>query len=346
MGDVERLVASLVRSDAPLDRSALLAAGRAIAPEVAPLAPAEAVEQAVDSIVGLGPLEPLVDDPLVTDILVNGADEVWVERDGTLERTHITFRRPDDVIALIRRVVAPLGLRIDRSHPAVDARLPDGSRLHAIIPPASVDGPILAIRRFTEAVRTVEDLHARGAATRAQVDDLHAAVADRSNILVAGQTGAGKTTVLNVLCGAVPPSDRVVTIEDAAELRPKGHAVRLEAHIANVDGAGAITMRQLVRHAMRLRPDRIVVGEVRGPEALDMVQALTTGHRGSMSTIHASTAAEALFRLEMLASMAPEAVPHRPLEGLVRSAIDVVVVVERTAHGRRIADIERVGEQS
>lgn len=314
-----------------------------IAPEVAPLAPEEAVRAAVDAIVGMGPLEPLLDDPSVTDVLVNGPDEVWIERHGALERTDVSFRGDEDVVAMVRRVIAPLGLRIDRASPAVDARLPDGSRLHAIIPPAAVDHAVVAVRRFVEAVRSLDDLVACGSATREQADRMRGAVADRRNLLIAGATGSGKTTLLSILVGEVPSTDRVVTVEDAAEVRSGAHTVRLEARSANVEGAGAVTMRSLVRHALRLRPDRIVVGEVRGPEALDMVSALTTGHRGSMSTIHANGTTEALARLEALAAMAPEHVPHDALARLVAGAIDVVVVMARTPDGRRVSSIEEVG---
>lgn len=341
MPDIDRLVSSLIRSEVPLEREALERHARSIAPEVAPLAPDDAVRSAVDAIVGLGPLDPLLDDPTVTDVLVNGPADVWIER-ASLERTEVTFRSDEEVVALVRRVIAPLGLRIDRAQPAVDARLPDGSRLHALIPPASVDGPVLAIRRFVETVTSIDDLVARGSATTGQADDLRRIVDARDNLLVAGPTGAGKTTLLNLLVREIPDTDRVVTVEDAAELRPPGHAVRLEARSANVEGAGAISMRTLLRHALRLRPDRIVVGEVRGAEALDMVSALTTGHRGSMSTIHAHTADEALIRLEALAAMAPDHVPPHAVSGLVESAIDVVVVVERTQEGRRVRSIDRI----
>lgn len=342
MPDLDRLVSSLLGSDVDLDRKALLEHGAAIVDEVAPLAPADAVRRAVDAIVGLGPLEPLMADEGVSDILVNGPGDVWIERKGSLERSDVTFRTDDDIVALVRRVITPLGLRIDRAVPAVDARLPDGSRLHALIPPAAVDGPVLAIRRFVGSVDTLEDLVGAGSVTSDDARRLGDVVASRANVLVAGATGAGKTTMLNVLVGAIDDGERIVTVEDAAELRPVGHAVRLEARPPNVEGAGGITLRSLVRHALRLRPDRIVVGEVRGPEALDLLTALTTGHRGSMSTIHAHTADEALARLETLAAMAPEQVPHAALAGLVASAIDVVVVMERDRSHRRVGAIERV----
>ena len=342
MSDIDRIVASLIQSDVPLEREELVRHGRDISREIAPLGGASAVDAAVDAIVGLGPLEALVADDEVTDVLVNGPDEVWIERNSIMERCEVSFRDDDDVIAMVRRVISPLGLRIDRAEPAVDARLPDGSRLHAIIPPAAVDGPVVAIRRFHPAITSIEDLVTQGSVDQSTSDELKRAVAEGENVLVAGPTGAGKTTLLNVLCALIPASDRIVAIEDAAELRLEGHVVRLESRRANIEGVGDITMRDLVRHALRLRPDRIVIGEVRGAEALDMVQALNTGHRGSMSTIHANGAREALTRLEALASMAPEDVPHSALRSLTRSAIDVIVAVSRTGGARSVAEVVAV----
>jgi pilus assembly protein CpaF len=339
VNDVDRLVAALISSDTVLTRSALTDRARALSPSLAPLGGDAAVERAVDEIVGFGPLEAALADPEVSDVLVNGPNDVWVERDGDLHRCPATFRDGESIVAMVRRLIAPLGLRIDHGSPAVDARLPDGARLHAVIPPASVDGPVVAIRRFHHAVRTMEDLVEREALSEAQAETLAAAVADRRNILVTGPTGAGKTTLLNVLCHHIPDGERIVTIEDAAELGIPGHVVRLEARHANTEGAGEVSLRQLVRHALRLRPDRIVVGEVRGSEALDMLQALATGHRGSMSTIHADTAREAVVRLEMIAAMAPEGVPHDALRALVDHAIDVVVAVRRTEGRRAVHEI-------
>jgi len=239
-------------------------------------------------------------------------------------------------------VITPIGLRIDAASPAVDARLGDGSRLHAIIPPAAVDGPVVAIRRFSPAVADLDMLVAHDALRQDGADLLGAAVQQRDNILIAGATGAGKTTVLNALAASVGLVDRIVTVEDAAELSISGHVIRLESHPANVEGAGEVTMRSLVRHALRLRPDRIIVGEVRGPEALDMIQALSTGHAGSMSTIHANGPAEALDRLAMLASMAPERVPESALSRQIASAVDVVVFVGRHGSHRQIDSVHRL----
>lgn len=342
MGAIDRIVASLVKSDVPLDRASLRRAAAATQPDVAPLAGVAEVEAAVDALVGLGPLEALVNDPEVSDVLVNAYNDVWVERAGVLERSDVTFRSEGELIALVRRLLTPLGLRLDTASPAVDARLPDGSRLHAIIPPASVDGPVVAIRRFSPAVADMDALVRNGAITGEGAAVLVDAVVSRENILVAGATGAGKTTILNVLAASIGGTDRIVTIEDAAELTIAGHVIRLEAHPANVEGAGEVTMRALLRHALRLRPDRIIVGEVRGPEALDMIQALNTGHAGSMSTIHANGAAEALDRLATLAAMAPERVPESALARQIATAIGVVVFVARHGSVRRIESIHRL----
>lgn len=268
MAEIDRIVRGLVESDVPLERSALLGTARDLAHDVAPLADDGAIAAAVDAIVGLGPLEDLVADADVTDVLVNRHDEVWVERSGELERTDVRFVDDAAVVAMVRRLIAPLGLRIDLAQPAVDARLPDGSRLHAIIPPAAVDGPVIAIRRFHAGITSLGGLVAAGGTDAAGAEHLADLVASRANILIAGPTGAGKTTVLNILCRSTAPGERIVTVEDAAELTPRGHSIRLEARSANVDGAGGTTLRDLVRHALRLRPDRIIVGEVRGAEAL------------------------------------------------------------------------------
>lgn len=339
MGAVDRLVASLVSSEEPIERSALRDAAARLRPTVAPLAGPEIIDTAVDALVGVGPLESLVADDSVSDVLVNAFDDIWVERSGILERTDVEFRSPDELVAMVRRLLTPLGLRIDAASPAVDARLGDGSRLHAIIPPASVNGPVVAIRRFSPAVADLDALVAQGAILPDGAELLRSSVAQKDNILVAGATGAGKTTVLNALAASVGPIDRIVTVEDAAELSISGHVIRLESHPANVEGAGEVTMRTLLRHALRLRPDRIIVGEVRGPEALDMIQALSTGHAGSMSTIHANGPSGALDRLAMLAAMAPERVPGDALARQIAAAVDVVVFVVRDGSKRRIDSV-------
>ena len=275
------------------------------------------------------------------DVLVNGRDDVWVDRGMGLEKTDVGFDSDEEIVNTVERAIAPLGLRIDRVSPMVDARLPDGSRLHSVLPPASVDGPLLAVRRFTQRVTSIEDLVVSGTATRQQVDQLVSAVRERRTIVVSGGTGAGKTTLLNLLAGVIDPSERVVTIEDAAELRLPGHVVRLEARPANAEGVGAITIRALLRSALRLRPDRIIVGEVRGGEALDLIAALNTGHRGSMTTVHANSPAEALLRIEALALSAgdtSEAAVTRQL----RTAVDLVVQIERSASARKVVAIEEL----
>lgn len=339
MGVIDRMVRQLVASDVPLDRIRLTEAAHRLARTEAPLAGADLVDSVVDSLVGMGPIEALLRDPEVTDVLVNGPDEVWVERRGMLQRSPATFSGPGAVLAAVERVIAPLGLRLDRSSPFVDARLDDGSRLHAVIPPAAVDGPVVAVRRFTQAVPGLDALVEAGSASREQVGRLRSLVTARRNILVSGGTGAGKTTLLNLLAGEIPSHERVVTIEDAAELNLPGHVVRLEAHPANADGGGAVDIRSLLRSALRLRPDRIVVGEVRGEEALDMVWALNTGHLGSLSTIHANSPAEALWRLETLA-LSGGGTAGEAMRRQIEAGIHAVVQVERIPTGRRVSVVE------
>ena len=337
---VTRIVDRLLDSTVPLRRGTVAEAARRIALEEAPLDPAAAGRAAAE-ILGLGPLEPLLADPAVSDVLVNAHDDVWVEREGRLERTSVTFSSPAAVVAAVERVIAPLGLRLDRASPAVDARLADGSRLHAAIPPASVDGPVVAIRRFISVVARLDDLVGRGSLDEAGADHLRAAVAERRNLLVSGGTGSGKTTLLNVLSGEIPAGERVVTVEDAAELRFTGHVIRLEGRPPNVEGAGEITVRTLVRHALRLRPDRIVVGEVRGPEAFDLVQAMSTGHDGSMGTVHANGPEEALWRVETLALSGARA-PGEAVRRMLLSAVDTIVHLRRRGSDRLVASISRL----
>jgi pilus assembly protein CpaF len=294
----------------------------------------------------MGPLEPLLRQPDVADVLVNGDGAVWVERAGRLERSTVRFADAGAVVAAVERMIAPLGLRLDHASPAVDARLPDGSRLHAVIPPVAVDGPVIAIRRFTEAVTTLDELVDAGAATDEAVEVLRTVVVRRDNVLVCGGTGSGKTTLLNVLSKEIPQHERVVTIEDAAELRLSGHVVRLEARPANAEGVGAVSLRTLVRHALRLRPDRIVVGEVRGPEAFDMIQALSTGHDGSLSTVHANGPEEAMWRLLTLAMTGGDGFGETAVRRQLWSALDVIVHVARRHDSRRVQQISRVaGEE-
>lgn len=343
MNAVDRIVTSIVRSDTPLDRTSVMRAAAALKRDEAPIAPHQVIHDAVDAVVGFGPIERLLRDPTISDVLVNSASEVWIEREGNLILTDVTFGSQEAIVAAVRRVIAPLGLRIDRAVPAVDARLPDGSRIHAIIPPASVDGPVVAVRRFLQTVTDMDELVELGGIDQSGADLLVNAVADRRNILVAGGTGAGKTTLLNVLCASIATRDRIVTIEDSAELRISGHVVRLEAHPPNVEGKGEVTIRSLLTHALRLRPDRIIVGEVRGTEAADMIQALNTGHAGSMSTVHANGPDEALDRIEALASMIGTGMSSKTVRTQILSAFDVIVFVHRTDSGRKVRTISHVG---
>jgi len=345
VGVVERISRAIAMGDTELTSDEVtLAATRLLdfeSPWHSASGGAGEVAGVVGRVIGLGPLQALVDDRDVSDVLVNSPDEVWVDRGMGLRRVAVSFVSEDDVVATVERVIAPLGLRIDRASPMVDARLPDGSRLHAVLPPASVDGPLVAIRRFTQRVSSLDDLMATGTATPEQIETLIAAVGARRTIVVSGGTGAGKTTLLNLLSGAIREGERVVTIEDAAELSLSGHVVRLEARPANAEGAGAITIRSLLRSALRLRPDRIILGEVRGPEALDLISALNTGHRGSLTTVHANSTEEAMLRIETLALSAgdtSETAVHRQLH----SAVDLVVQIERIGSERRIVAIDEV----
>ena len=285
---------------------------------------------------GLGPLEPLLRDPSVDEVMVNGPGEVYVERAGRIEQASVSFGSEAELAHAIERILAPLGRRVDEASPLCDARLPDGSRVNVVIPPLSLSGACLTIRRFSPRGFSLRELVANGTLPAAAADLLATAVAARASILVSGGTGSGKTTTLNALSGAIPAGERIVTIEDAAELRLRQrHVVRLEARPPGLDGGGEVTIRQLVRNALRMRPDRIVVGEVRGGEALDLLQALNTGHDGSLSTVHANSPADALRRLETLALMAEVALPHAAVREQVAGAVDLVVHQERGGDGAR-----------
>ena len=294
--------------------------------------------------VGLGPLEPLLRDPAVDELMVCGTGPVWVERGGRLERTSVRFGAEADLRHVIERILAPLGRRADEAEPLCDARLPDGSRVNVVLPPLALDGPLLTIRRFRPRGFAPEDLVAHGTVTPALLDFLGRAVAARCTVLVCGGTGSGKTTTLGALAAFVDPAERVVTIEDAAELRiGLPHVVRLEARPPNLEGRGEVTIRRLVRNALRMRPDRLIVGEVRGPEALDLLVALSTGHAGSLCTIHAGSGAEALRRLETLALMADVGLPLAAIRDQVADAIDLIVRQERAPDGqRRIVEVAEV----
>jgi pilus assembly protein CpaF len=293
---------------------------------------------------GLGPLEPLLADPSVDEVMVNGPGDVWVERRGCIERAPAQFASEAELMHAIERVLAPLGRRVDEASPMCDARLPDGSRVNVVVPPLSVDGPCMTIRRFRPHGFGLEDLVANGTMPMEVAEFLAECVAARAAVLVSGGTGSGKTTTLNALSGAIPDGERVVTVEDAAELALRQeHVVRLEARPPNVEGRGEVTIRALVRNALRMRPDRIVVGEVRGGEALDMLSALTTGHEGSLTTVHASSAEEALRRIETLALMADVGLPHEAIRDQVGAAIELVVHQRRCPDGRReIASVAEV----
>jgi pilus assembly protein CpaF len=308
---------------------------------------AELAARIAERAFGLGPLEPLLGDPEVDEIMVSGTSPVWVERGGRLEATGVRFAREQDLRDAIERILAPLGRRVDEAEPLADARLPDGSRVNVVLPPLALDGPALTIRRFRRRGFSPEDLVENGTLTRPLLDFLARAVRARCTILVCGGTGSGKTTTLNALSSFIGADERVVTIEDAAELRLRQpHVVRLEARPPNLEGRGEVTIRRLVRNALRMRPDRIIVGEVRGPESLDMLTALSTGHDGSLSTVHAGSPAEALRRVEVLALMADLGLPHAAIREQVADAFDLVVCQARTSEGTRrvisVAEVVRV----
>src|SRR5690348_8222576 len=289
----------------------------------------EVIEQIVYEVTGLGPIEPLFRDHSITDILVNGPKDVYVERRGKLARVPTSFRNNQHLLAIIDRIVSRVGRRVDESSPMVDARLPDGSRVNAIIPPLALDGPVLSIRRFGAQI-TIDQLLELGALTPEMVDLLAGCVHARLNILISGGTGSGKTTLLNALSSFVPTYERIVTIEDAAELRlQQEHVVRLETRPPNVEGRGEVVTRDLVRNALRMRPDRIIIGEVRSAEVIDMLQAMNTGHEGSLATIHANTPRDALARLETMILMSGTTLPVRAMREQIASAIDVIVQVAR-----------------
>jgi pilus assembly protein CpaF len=294
------------------------------------------VQQIEDDVMGLGPLEPLLADKTVSDILVNGYDTIFVERRGLLERTKLRFIDHPHLMNTIDRIVSAVGRRVDESSPMVDARLKDGSRVNAIIPPLALDGAMLSIRRFAVDRLTMDRLVELGTATPAIAQVLSAVVKGRFNVLVSGGTGAGKTTLLNILSGYIPEVERILTIEDSAELQlQQPHVVRLETRPPNVEGKGEVTARELVRNGLRMRPERIIVGEVRGGEALDMLQAMNTGHDGSLTTIHANTPRDAIARVENMVSMTGIKFPIKALRAQIASAINVVVQVARLEDGRR-----------
>ncbi len=313
-------------------------------PDLGPLERENLVAALYAQIVGLGPLQPLLEDPGVSEIMVNGPAQVYVERSGRLQRTAVRFRDDKEILELIERIVAPLGRRIDESSPMVDARLKDGSRVNAIIPPLALRGPSLTIRKFPERALTMDDLEQIGTLSAGMVELLRAAVRGRLNIVVSGGTASGKTTLLNSLSAFIPTDERIVTIEDAAELRlQQDHVVSLETRPANLEGRGEVTIRQLVRNALRMRPDRIVVGEVRAGEALDMLQAMNTGHDGSLTTAHANAPRDVLSRIETMVLMAGFELPVRAIREQIASALDLIVHAQRMRDGsRRVTHITEV----
>ena len=294
------------------------------------------VEQILDEIFGLGPIEPLLQDPTISDILVNTSQQVYIEKQGRLERSDVRFKDDRHLLQIIDRIVSAVGRRIDDSSPMVDARLPDGSRVNAIIPPLAIDGPHMSIRKFKRDVLSAPDLLRTETMTPAMLELMQGIVRARLNVLISGGTGAGKTTLLNVLSESIPTTERIVTIEDSAELQLRQpHCVRLETRTANVEGAGAVPQRMLLINALRMRPDRIIMGEVRGSEAIDMLQAMNTGHDGSLTTLHANTPRDALARLETMISMAGLNLPEKGMRQQIASAINVVVQVGRLTDGQR-----------
>src|SRR6187431_2791320 len=310
-----------------------------LAQEAMPLSVSERdrlVNDVQHELFGLGPLEPLLKDPTISDILVNKHDTIYIERRGKIERTNVTFKDDEHLMRVIERIVSSVGRRIDESSPMVDARLQDGSRVNAIIPPLALDGPVLSIRRFRTDRLGAQDLVARESLTQPMLEFLRAAVGCRLNMVISGGTGAGKTTLLNILSGFISDKERIVTIEDAAELLLRQrHVVRLETRPANIEGKGAVKARNLVINSLRMRPDRIVVGEVRGEEALDMLQAMNTGHDGSLTTIHANSTRDALYRLDTMVAMANLNIPERAIRQQISSAIEIIVQITRCSDGTR-----------
>jgi pilus assembly protein CpaF len=298
----------------------------------------------LDDILGFGPLQPLLDDPEITEVMVNGPNKIYIERRGVLTKTNITLENDDQVLRLIEKIILPLGRRIDADSPMVDARLPDGSRVNAVIPPVAIDGPTVTIRKFDKGKLSIHQLIQFGSLTQGMSEFIKACVIARLNIVISGGTGSGKTTLLNVLSGFIPDNERIVTIEDAAELKLlQDHVVRMEAKPPNTEGRNSVSIRDMVRNALRMRPDRIIVGEVRGGEALDMLQAMNTGHDGSLTTLHANTARDAISRLETMCMMAGMDLPVKVIRQQIASAIDLIIQQSRMRDGaRKVTSITEV----
>lgn len=290
----------------------------------------------IDDLLGFGPLQPLIEDEAISEIMVNGPKKIFIEKKGKLTKTNVTFENDQAVLRIIEKIIAPLGRRVDADIPTVDARLPDGSRVNAVIAPCALDGPTITIRKFKKDKLTVDQLVGYGSLTRSMADFIKACVISRLNIVVSGGTGSGKTTLLNVLSGFIPEDERIVTIEDAAELKlQQDHVVRLETKPANIEGRHAVTIRDLVKNSLRMRPDRVIVGECRGGETLDMLQAMNTGHDGSLTTLHANTPRDALSRMETMCLMAGMDMPVKVIREQVASAIDLIVQQSRLKDGSR-----------
>ena len=349
-GELRRRLVERRRADAAAGRRDATeladAVAELVAEEAAVLSPARrelVTELIMRETVGLGPLEELLGDPEVEEVMVNGHERVYVERGGRIERAAVRFASEQALRDAIERVLAPLGRRVDELSPMVDARLADGSRVNVVIPPLAVEGPALSIRRFTAARPDPDALVASGTLTAELRDRLAAAIRERRSIVISGGTGSGKTTLLNALSSFIDPAERVVTIEDAAELRLRQpHVVRLESRPASVEGRGAVTIRDLLRNALRMRPDRIVIGEVRGAEALDLLTALNTGHDGALSTVHANSPEDALRRVETLALMAGIGLPHEAIRDQLARGVDLVVHLERIGSRRLVAAVGEV----
>ena len=324
-----------------------LALDHLLAAEAEPLNLAEkirVIKEMEFEILGLGPLEPLLEDPAISDILVNRHDQVYVEKKGRLELTDIRFQNDEHLMRIITKIVNDVGRRVDESAPMVDARLKDGSRVNAIIPPLALDGPMLCIRRFSVQRPSLDDLIAKNSLSPVMGEVLKAIAVAKLNVIISGGTGAGKTTMLNILSGFIPASERVITIEDSAELQlQQEHVCRLETRPANVEGKGEITQRELVRNCLRMRPDRVIVGEVRGAEVIDMLQAMNTGHDGSMTTIHANTARDALLRLETMISLSGITIQEKAMRQMISSSINVVIQLVRHSDGvRRVLTLSEI----
>ncbi len=304
----------------------------------------ELFQDILDDLIGYGPIQGLLNDPDISEVMVNRPNQVYIEREGKLLGTHVHFDNDEHIMHVIERIVSPLGRRVDTDSPMVDARLPDGSRVNAVIPPVAIDGPLLTIRKFTKTKLTMQQLIELDTLTPTMCDFLRACVLGRLNVVISGGTGSGKTTLLNVLSSFIPESERVVTIEDSAELRlDQEHVVRMESRPPNLDGRGQVTIRDMVRNALRMRPDRIIVGECRGGEALDMLQAMNTGHDGSLTTLHANSPRDALSRLETMVLMAGMELPLKVIRQQVASAVDLIVHQSRLKNGpRKITAIAEV----